>query len=164
MRSVVFSAPEMPISPKLLEESCSPTVALFLPLRCFSAQFIFCLLLVQNQTWNLSDANCANEITLQWALQGRTYILPCCYGYLQPVPESERLHHQQWVGKAQLQPQLPPESNGTAKSGKRRRTEKKRWEVFLGKSCLWLPPPRRGTSCAETTFLHLQQDSGIFCL
>lgn len=134
-----FHAAKTPISPELIEKLCSPTVTLFLPLLCFCVQFIFCLLLVQNQTWKLSDANCVNGITLKGGLSGRAHSLPCCYGYLQPVPESERLHHQQRVGKAQLQPELPPESNGTAKSDKRRRKEKKRWEVFLNENCLWSP-------------------------
>lgn len=100
---------------------------------------VYILLLVQNQTWKLSDANCVNGITLKGGLSGRAHSLPCCYGYLQPVPESERLHHQQRVGKAQLRPELPPESNGTAKSDKRWRKEKKRWEVFLDENCLWSP-------------------------
>lgn len=76
---------------------------------------------------NPSNANRANEITLKRGLGGgRTHVLPCCYGYLQPVPESERLHPQQWVGKAQLRPELPAESDGTAESGQGRGEEKER--------------------------------------
>lgn len=128
----------MPISPELIEEQCSPAISLFLFFLCLCMLFIFNTVLVQNQTWKLSGANCVDEITLKRGLW-KTYSLSCCYGYLQSVPEPERLHHQQRVGKAQLQPELPAESRGTAESDKRRRQEKKRWEVFAGESCLQPP-------------------------
>lgn len=146
----------MPISPELIEEQCSPTISLFLFFPCFCMPFIFCTVLVHNQTWKLSGANCADEITLKRGLWRRTYSLPCCYGYLQPVPEPERLHHQQRVGKAQLQPELPAESRGTAKSDQRRRQEKKRWEVFAAESCS--QPPRRGTHVCHS---HLPLPSAV---